>query len=456
MRNKTNHRASILLALAICVCGIRVEASAQTTAEESAVHSRCSKVFLVSESPLLPQGLIGTTLQEREDFQASKLFLTEDERSADVVVRLRQGNEHGTSLLVVNRATGERLSDNSVWASNPGMAALDVMSGLRQVCPGSIVPPLAARRVAQEDRETVPALRTISEIAACSRTSWMDTHELSRALSSCDELKQWSIHITQGCEAARTRLEVTHNLEQTTEWTWALKSSDSATFTSGRVVAFGGRDAARRIVGGLVQEAGRGRGESTGPRTTVITEVARKGLPSRTVRVRFMPPDFSVFDTRTVLSIDSEKISARDVNGRLLFSFRTEQLRDVRHQRAWDPMFPLGAPTGLIARWDFAGNQLLELTSVQDDEVLANHVPEFAEYTTALLGYFGVGAIASPFKTPVEILELAWEQDGRVKTVSLQVPRRESGRLLHTLRDAICTDTNGVCGGTFESAAPKR
>ena len=181
----------------------------------------------------------------------------------------------------------------------------------------------------------------------------------------------------------------------------------------------------------------------------------REQIPARTVAVKIMPTDFSTYDARIVLSIDSEKISARDLNGREVFSFRTEKLRDVKHQRAWDPMFTLEAPTALVSGWDRASDQLFDPVTVGGIDLGFDHRPLFLTYTAGLAGFFGVEAVLSPIKTPVQILDLVWEEDGQLKTVSLQVPSHESGRLLRTFRAAMCTDLSQACGEATGSAAWK-
>src|SRR6516225_731801 len=108
MTNKTVNLGSILLAL--CAFSSRVPVRAQpanVTAGASVVHARCTKVFLTSDTPLMPVRLVAPYLQHREDFQASKLVFAEEEGSADVIVRLGLSGEHNTSVLVVNRDTGE-------------------------------------------------------------------------------------------------------------------------------------------------------------------------------------------------------------------------------------------------------------------------------------------------------------------------------------------------------------
>jgi hypothetical protein len=437
MASRIFNGASRLLALTLCAFAIRVPLWAQT-ATIPVVHSRCSKVFLASETPLAPVRLIEPYLQKREEFKASKLVLTEEEGSSDVIVRLRRNGERGTSVLVVNLWTGEHAVGSSPWTDYPSMIAPDVMNEIRRVCPGSIVPPPTHRRVLAEDRGPIPTLGTISKIAPCPHTSWMDERDLSRALGSSVALKRWSIQVVPTCDPTGARLEVTHNLEQTVEWHWKLKSAEGETVTYGRVIAFTGRDAAQRIANSLVREIGLSRGDSAGDTTAIGMSSTREQIPTRTVAVKIMPTDFSTYDTRIALSIDSERISARDLNGRLLFSFRTEDLRDVRHTKAWDPMFPLADPTGLIALADSAGDPWSELS-----------------YTEGLIGHFALGVAVAPFKTPVHILDLVWEEDGQLKTLSLQVPSHESGRLLRAFRAVMCADPSQACGEATESAASK-
>ena len=79
-----------------------------------------------------------------------------------------------------------------------------------------------------------------------------------------------------------------------------------------------------------------------------------------------------------------------------------------------------------------------------------------ANYMVGLIGYFALGAIVVPFKIPTGILDLVWEEDGQPKTVSLQLPAHESGRLLRGLRAAICADPSEGYGDTRARAASKR
>jgi hypothetical protein len=456
MANKIDVRISLPFVLTICMLANGGPIWGQPTAviaDAPTVQIRCTKVFLASETPLLPVRLLGPYLQTREDFRASKLVLAEEEASADVIVRLERSAERGTSVLVVNRRTGEHSVGRSTWTDYPRMIALDVIEQLRQVCPGSVVPTPEYRRVLTEEHRPVPALGKISDIAVCSRTSWMDSKDLTRAIGSDEELKRRSIHLAASCGPAGTKLEITHNLEQTVEWKWQLKSIDGTILISGRVIAFTGADAARRIVSNVVGEVGRAREDYSQAGAAVSAEVAPRQIPPRTVRVRLMPSDFSMFDTRIVLSVDNERIIARDSNGKQVFSFLTEELRDVRHRRDWDPMFPMGEPADLAAQWNYSGEHLFEPISIHGADLPVSHVPLFATYTAGLIGYFGLGIIASPLKTPVQILELVWEEDGRIKTVSLQVPRSESGPLLHILREEICTDPSAACDGKMRSAA---
>src|SRR5215469_12409307 len=111
------------------------------------VHTQCSKVFLTSNDPRIPVWLIEPYLQKKEDFRTSKLVFTDDERSSEVIVRLRRSRVRGTSILVINLATGEHAIGSSPWTEYPSMIARDVMNEIRQVCPGSIAAPPLHRRI---------------------------------------------------------------------------------------------------------------------------------------------------------------------------------------------------------------------------------------------------------------------------------------------------------------------
>jgi len=122
------------------------------------VHTQCSKVLLTSDDPRIPARRIEPYLRKREDFRASKLALTNDERSSEVIVRLRRSSVRGTSILVINLATGEHAIGSSPWTDYPSMIARDVMNEIRQVCPGSIAAPPLHRRILAKRHGSTPVL----------------------------------------------------------------------------------------------------------------------------------------------------------------------------------------------------------------------------------------------------------------------------------------------------------
>lgn len=95
-----------------------------------------------------------------------------------------------------------------------------------------------------------------------------------------------------------------------------------------------------------------------------------------------MPTGFSMYDTRIVLSIDSERVSARELNGRLLFSFSTEDLRDVQLRKVWDPMFPLVGPTFVVGPTNSADTQSFEPLTVFEEDWTASYMLP-SNYTAA-------------------------------------------------------------------------
>jgi hypothetical protein len=72
-------------------------------------------------------------------------------------------------------------------------------------------------------------------------------------------------------------------------------------------------------------------------------------------------------------------------------------------------------------------------------------VSKFALSSGELIGYLSAGTVLAQIPTRAEILEIAWEQNGVVKTVALQVPLHQSKPLLHALQDAVSTGELQTC-----------
>ena|SRR5271157_703235 len=137
MANKIFSSMSILLAAGLVATACRAPALAQTTeapSDDPAVQRSCSTVALASGTPMLPVRLIGPYLQQRADFQASKMALTGESESADAIVTLTQSGERDTHIEVSSRITGRHASALSLWTDYPGMVASDVMEQLKVVC----------------------------------------------------------------------------------------------------------------------------------------------------------------------------------------------------------------------------------------------------------------------------------------------------------------------------------
>jgi hypothetical protein len=128
---------SRVLAVGLVATACRTPAVAQTTeipAGGPDVQRRCTTVALASSSTKLPLRLIEPYLQQRTDFQASKLVLTDEQESADTVVILSPSGERDTRIVVSSRITGRRVSALSLWTDYPGMIASDVMDKVKQAC----------------------------------------------------------------------------------------------------------------------------------------------------------------------------------------------------------------------------------------------------------------------------------------------------------------------------------
>ena len=186
---------------------------------------------------MVPVRLIQPYLSEREDFQLSGLVITTERDTADAVVHLAASGKRDTRILVSNRITGDFKNGTSTWTDYPGMIALDVMEKLNAVCPGSIAPPPEHFSATNDCASPDPEMQLVRTISACSRTSWMDSSDIYRALQLDGELETLSIQELPPCNEADAILEVRHNLELTVEWNWTLRLRKGRTVASGRVVA---------------------------------------------------------------------------------------------------------------------------------------------------------------------------------------------------------------------------
>ena len=430
MARKIFSSVSILLATALLAASGCAPALAQTNEAPAGgpyAQRRCTTVALTSESPMLPVRLIEPYLQRRVDLQASKLVLTGEQASADAVVNLTQSGERDTHIEVSNRITGRHASTISLWTDYPGMIASAVMEQLRVACTGSVVAPDEQPRPVAECRKPAAELRLVTSVAVCSQTSWMDNRDIYKALESRPELQQWAVRVTPACDGADAVLDITHNLNLTVEWFWTLRAQAGGIISSGRVIAFEVPTAAQRIAEQVAHEIALAHGQELDV-AEHVTRRASENVPIRNIRSHVLRSDFSSADSRISLSVDNETVTGRDAVGNVAFTFSLEDLLDVRRRKEWNHSLQLGEPTGLVS--------LLE-TGSTDEEVMAA--------AEGLAIYVSIGAVLAQVRTPVHILDLVWQENGAVKTVSLQVPPHESKRLLRALRPAGSSEQEQAC-----------
>ncbi len=432
--------STMLAAVALLAAAGCAPASAQTFEPPPGgpvVQSRCTKVMLNSETPLLPVRLIAPYLQQRDDFRVSGLVLTDDAGAADVSVALTRSGNSNTQIIVANRDTGRYVSAINDWTDYPGMVALSIMNRLRDVCPGSIA---AAQKYQPKPKECAPApaLRSLTTLSACSQTSWMDDRELYEALRTNAEVKLSSIRLLPACGSADAMLEITHNLNQTLEWNWRLVSAQKETISNGRVIAFTSRNAAERINNQVAHEIALARGEKLNI-ADHVPQRTHEDTSIQNVRAHVLRSDFSPQDSRISLSLDNEKLTGRDAKGNLVFTFSMEDLLDVELRKEWNHPLQLDEPIGLVG--------FLETAADPRDAMVA---------TAVLAAYAGIGAVLAQVRTPVHILDIAWQDKGAVKTVSVQVPVHESGRLLRALRPAGFGAQEQTCSSPTMVATSQR
>jgi hypothetical protein len=422
--------------------------AAQITTEDAntpILQRRCNTVALTTDTPLLPYRLIAPYFQRRADFQASKLVLVEDPGSAEAVIQLT-ASAGLTRIVVTNRMNGQRSSMSSDWTNYPGMVALDAIEQLKLVCPGSVI---EAPRKPEVSRCSMPELvyQPVHTLAACSHTSWMDNRDLYDALRSDAAVKRLSINLRPACSSADAVLEVTHNLEATVEWYWKLKSPHGDTSSAGHIIAYASKDAGAKIVKEVTRELAIARGDVLNADSHSRTQAPRT-IALRTLRVMLLPSDFTVRDTSLELDVDSEQVSARDTHGNLVFQFAVRDFRDARLEREWEQPLQLDFPAGLVASVVYAGNHWFDPVTIRGREMPFNHGALFLSGALGTMSYVAAGAVAAQVRTPWHRLELAWDTDGVVNTVTLQVPSRGSKELVRDLQMAsaaarpACSVTN--------------
>ena len=381
------------------------------TSDSPELHGRCNTVAVESLVPGLPSPLFSNYLLQRPDFQVSKLALAKDSASADAVIRLGLGMEGRTTIAVLNRWTGERVSTASIWSGLPGMIAMDAIRELELACPGSVKDVPAVRTLAGCSAPTL-AQSAIHSMSACSHTSWIDNGELYAALPPKESLQKMGVELRPACSSADIHLEVFHNLSQTENWFWQANLPDGQILTSGRVIAFQGKGVGQKIIHAALRQIALSSGEPLLEQVAAISELPPA---ARAFHARLLPYDLEQHDTHLKVYVDAERLRALDSRGNLVFDFSLQEFRDARLTREWWQPLALDDPTGLM-------------------EAIASPADAYG-----VGAYLGIGAVLAQIKLPWHSLELAWEKDGIVKTVAMEISSKNGKQLIRDLQSASLT-----------------
>jgi len=415
---------------------IVIAQTAEVSPDGPDLRRRCTTIAVVSNNPEVPYRLFVQYLQRREDFQASDLMLVDDPGAADAVIRLTKGDGRDTKIAVSNHITGERAGTLSSWTDFPGMIVLDAMQNLESACPGSVRK--APARCANTS-VSLPSLTyaPMSSLSACSHTSWIDNRDLYAALRANGELKQMGVELRPACSPADVELEVTHNLNMTVEWYWQMRSRQGEDLTSGRVIAFQGKEVGSKITSAAMRQlAGT---KDDGPQMATVAAGSQPPVPAtRVIPVRWLPYDFSQHDTQLVLYVDGERVRARDSEGNVVFEFAMREFRDARLTREWEQPLQLDYPEALLASVTNASFHLglREPAIIKGHEMPFTYEALFALEAAGTIGYFTIGGVLAQVRLPWHELELVWDKDGIVKTVALEVPGHGAKQLVSDLHNA--------------------
>jgi hypothetical protein len=179
--------------------------------------------------------------------------------------------------------------------------------------------------------------------------------------------------------------------------------------TTGRLVAFQGKEVAGKLARAALHQLA----VTNGSEALAENQRSSQPLPAgKTVHAKWLPTDLANHDTHVTLYFDTERVWARDRSGASVFEFSAQQFRDARLAREWWQPLVLDDPTGLI-------------------DAIAT--PADAD---GVMIYLGIGAVLAQVRIPRHSLELAWEKDGIIKTVALEVSKRDGKQLIHDLNNA--------------------
>jgi hypothetical protein len=255
------------------------------------------------------------------------------------------------------------------------------------------------------------------------------------------------------CSPADAQLEVSHNLDLTVAWIWQLKSKQGELLSSGRVIAFQGRDVGAKITASALREIAMNSGPAHNADIGVSSPVPV--VAPNTIRAAWMPYDFEQHDTQLTLYVDAERVRGQDSHGRVVFDFPIQGFRDARLTREWDHPMQLGDPTGLVAAAQYAGDHWWDPVLWKGQDTGFNHGALFTVEFATLVAYFGAEGVLTQVRHPVDVLELAWEKEGVVKTIALQLSRKDGRRLIRNLQDAAAAQ-QPLCevNGTTDNQPP--
>jgi hypothetical protein len=115
----------------------------------------------------------------------------------------------------------------------------------------------------------------------------------------------------------------------------------------------------------------------------------------------------------------------------------------------------LGDPTGLVAAAKYAGDHWWDPVLWKGQDTGFNHGALFTVEFATLVAYFGAEGVLTQVRHPVDVLELAWEKEGVVKTIALQLSRKDGRQLIRNLQDAAAAQ-QPLCevNGTTDNQPP--
>ncbi len=280
-----------------------------------------------------------------------------------------------------------------------------------------------------EQTPTAPAdsaelLRSFRTVYIDSDTIYMKAGVMQKALERRPEFSAWGLASTSDPQAADVTLEITRPL-LTFDWKYKMVHRNTGVVLgSGKVVAWEGKKAARRLAAEIVKQIRTARLPPALPQPgaeTAPAGVAQERVAAKSWRVRFQSGGEGIRrGTKLRLNVSEDKIVA-ERKKRVVFTIPVSSVLEVVHNtKLKDPA------KDWYSFWERFPPETAYEAAKSGEEAAA----------ALILGLvvWGVGELLEETKKTQHFITIYWQEDGAVRHLALKVSARKHKALLGELK----------------------